>query len=66
MIAELKNDASRDAAIQLLWRLVAPGGMLVIVERGNRWGSHVTNRARQLVLDLDPDYTRVRSCPLNT
>jgi len=71
MIAELKKDVSRDAAIQLLWRLVAPGGMLVLVERGNRWGSQVTNRARDLVLTLDPEYSMVvapcthhLSCPM--
>jgi ribosomal protein RSM22 (predicted rRNA methylase) len=71
MIAELKSDAIRDAAIQLLWQLVAPGGMLVVVERGNRWGSYVTNRVRQLVLNIDPDYSMViapcthsKACPM--
>jgi len=71
MISELSNEASREACIELLWRLTAPGGVMVVVERGNRWGSHVANRARQYILDLDPTNTSVvapcthsKACPM--
>ena len=59
VISELKTDVLRDASIEVLWKLTAPGGVLIVVERGNRWGSHVANRARQLVLDLDPTSAHV-------
>ena len=71
MISELPKDKSRDATIELLWRLTAPGGVLIIVERGNRWGSSVAARARQLILELDPKVAQIvapcthsQSCPM--
>jgi ribosomal protein RSM22 (predicted rRNA methylase) len=70
VISELGTDHSRDAALEILWHLTAPGGMLILLERGNQWGSNVVNRGRELVLAQDASAavvapcTHRESCPL--
>jgi len=50
-LTELTNDPTRRAAVQLLFELLDVGGVLVIVEPGNPFGSHTTRTARQFILD---------------
>ena len=51
VLGELPSDAARGAAIELLWRTVAPNGVLLVSEPGSPWGSQVVRRARQALLD---------------
>ena len=51
VLGELPTDAGRAAAIELLWRTVAPNGALLISEPGSPWGSQVVRGARQGLLD---------------
>ena len=62
VISELSLDSSRDAAIDLLWHLTVPGGILVLVERGNQWGSNVVNRGREMILAKDSMASVVAPC----
>jgi ribosomal protein RSM22 (predicted rRNA methylase) len=47
-VAELPTAEQRVAVTALLWRLVAPGGALVIIEHGDARGSHVVRSMRQV------------------
>ena len=49
-LAELTSDAERERAVIELWDLVAPGGVLLLSEHGDRWGFHVVRRARDGLL----------------
>lgn len=50
-LTELESEAAMAAAAQLLWAMVAPQGVLVLVEAGNPLGSHVVRSVRKMVLD---------------
>jgi ribosomal protein RSM22 (predicted rRNA methylase) len=47
-VAELPTAEQRVAVTALLWRLVAPGGALVVIEHGDARGSHVVRSMRQV------------------
>lgn len=49
-LTELESEAAMAAAAQLLWELVAPNGVLALIEAGNPLGSHVVRSARKMVL----------------
>lgn len=46
----MTSDAERERAVAELWDLVAPGGVLLVSEHGDRWGFHVVRRARDGLL----------------
>ena len=50
-LTEMTNDPTRRAAVQLMFELLDVGGVLVIIEAGNPFGSHTTRTARQFILD---------------
>ena len=51
-LSELPSDSARATAVALLWRLVSEkGGILVLVERGNPFGSHIVRSAREMILE---------------
>ncbi|CAB1108114.1 unnamed protein product [Ectocarpus sp. CCAP 1310/34] len=49
-LSHLPTHASRAAATAVMWSLVAPGGVLVLVEDGSAKGSHTVRSARHMVL----------------
>ncbi|CAM9882881.1 unnamed protein product [Chrysoparadoxa australica] len=49
-LAELKDSKLRAAVTALMWDMVAPGGMLLVVEDGDELGSHTVRSVRELVL----------------
>jgi ribosomal protein RSM22 (predicted rRNA methylase) len=49
-LAELCTDKDRDAAVAQLWDALAPGGILVMAEHGDRWGFHSVKRSRDMLL----------------
>ena len=51
ILAELSSDRARMAATLALWGHVAEDGILVIVERGDTFGSHTVRSARRMVLE---------------
>ncbi|KDO33714.1 hypothetical protein SPRG_19324 [Saprolegnia parasitica CBS 223.65] len=51
VLSDITNDVERIAIVSTLWSLLADGGRLVIVDRGNSWGSLQVRSARQFVLD---------------
>jgi ribosomal protein RSM22 (predicted rRNA methylase) len=62
---EFTNDISRRAATQLLFELLDVGGMLVIIEPGNPFGSHTTRSARKFILEtFNEDYLKLQSSGL--
>lgn len=54
-LSELCSDAERRGVVRELWDRVAPGGCLVITERGNKWGFRVVRVARQQLLSEELD-----------
>lgn len=71
VLSEMPSDRARAAATALLWESLGPGGLLVVIERGNAFGSHVVRSARQFALDTYGSDARVvapcahdRPCPL--
>ena len=61
VLGELPSDAGRSAAVELLWRTVAPNGALLISEPGSPWGSQVVRAARQGLLDAHGSSSSPRS-----
>lgn len=51
----------RAAATAVMWNLVAPGGVLLVVEDGSAKGSHTVRSARQLVLSSAASSSATRS-----
>jgi ribosomal protein RSM22 (predicted rRNA methylase) len=51
-VAELPTAEQRVAVTALLWRLVAPGGALVVIEHGDARGSHVVRSMRQVYCNI--------------
>ncbi|OQR86146.1 hypothetical protein ACHHYP_10953 [Achlya hypogyna] len=51
VLSDITNDVERIAIVSTLWSLLAEGGRLVIVDRGNSWGSLQVRSARQFILD---------------
>jgi ribosomal protein RSM22 (predicted rRNA methylase) len=51
VLSELMNDMERIAVVSTLWNILADGGRMVIVDRGNSWGSLQVRSARQFILD---------------
>jgi ribosomal protein RSM22 (predicted rRNA methylase) len=49
-LGQLTSDKERDKSLTELWDLVAPGGVLVLAEHGDRWGFRVVRRGRDLLL----------------
>jgi len=49
-LAQMRDDAERDAATAIAWDAVAPGGMLLVSEHGDKWGFRVVRRARDALL----------------
>jgi ribosomal protein RSM22 (predicted rRNA methylase) len=49
-LGQLQSDLERERVLVELWDAVAPGGMLVISEHGDRWGFHVVRRSRDSLL----------------
>ena len=51
VLSELPSDKARMVATSMLWERVAEGGLLVLVERGDPFGSHTVRSARRLLLE---------------
>ncbi|KAF0692649.1 Aste57867_16288 [Aphanomyces stellatus] len=51
VLSEITNDVERIAIVSTLWHLLAENGRLVLVDRGNSWGSLQVRSARQFILD---------------
>ncbi|ETW07606.1 hypothetical protein H310_02082 [Aphanomyces invadans] len=51
VLSDITNDFERIAVMSTLWSLLAENGRLVIVDRGNSWGSLQVRSARQFILD---------------
>lgn len=49
-LAELSSDGERARAAERLWDLVAEGGVLVVLEKGSRWGFHCVRMVRDGLL----------------
>jgi len=49
-LSELPTDESRTVALLLLWEMVAPDGVLIIVENGNFRGMDIVQKARKDIL----------------
>lgn len=49
-LGELCTDAERDAAVATLWDFLAPGGVIVLAEHGDRWGFYTIKRSRDMLL----------------
>lgn len=49
-LGQLQSDLERERVLVELWDAVAPGGMLLISEHGDRWGFHVVRRSRDSLL----------------
>ena len=49
-LSELTSERERADMTARLWELVAPGGVLVIADKGTRWGFHVVGSAREGLL----------------
>jgi SAM-dependent methyltransferase len=49
-LTELGNESERVRVTSQMWSLVSPGGVLVLVERGTRWGFHVIKTMRDGLL----------------
>lgn len=50
-LGQLTSDKEREEALVALWDAVAPGGVLLLSEHGDRWGFHVVRRSRDRLLD---------------
>lgn len=59
-LSELCGQSDRELALDQLWGLVAEGGVLVVCERGNRWGFRVVKEARQQLILSAMHILRVR------
>lgn len=62
VLSELPSEYQRVAATSACWKLVRPGGVLVLVDRGSGWGSFNVRSARQLILDSKTKATVVAPC----
>ncbi|ETV86268.1 hypothetical protein, variant [Aphanomyces astaci] len=51
VLSDITNDIERIAIVSTLWSLLAENGRLVLVDRGNSWGSLQVRSARQFILD---------------
>ncbi|OQS06464.1 hypothetical protein THRCLA_01485, partial [Thraustotheca clavata] len=51
VLSDITNDLERIAIVSTLWSLLAENGRLIIVDRGNSWGSLQVRSARQFILD---------------
>jgi len=49
-LSELTSTKERGDAAARLWELVAPGGVLVLTDKGTRWGFHVVGSTRDALL----------------
>jgi len=49
-LAELTSDGERARAAERLWDLVEDGGVLVVLEKGSRWGFHCVRMVRDGLL----------------
>ena len=52
-LSELTTDDERARVVDELWDRVAPGGVLVLVDRGNGWGFHCIQTARDALLERE-------------
>jgi ribosomal protein RSM22 (predicted rRNA methylase) len=59
-LSELPTESDRVRATSQLWELVNPGGVLVLMERGNRWGFHVVKTMRDGLLAKEANKRRLR------
>lgn len=50
-LSELPSDDARSLALDILWESVAPGGLLLLLERGNDRGSKIVAKGRQQIID---------------
>ena len=50
-LGQMCTDGDRERAVAALWDAVAPGGVLILSEHGDRWGFHCIRRARDTLLD---------------
>lgn len=75
VLSELPNDGARATAVALLWRMLRPGGIILISEFGDAFGSHTVRCARQMLIDESdrlqnqlreelPSLPRARSLPM--
>lgn len=51
VLTDLPDDGARATAVALLWRMLRPGGVIVISEFGDAFGSHTVRCARQMLID---------------
>mmetsp|Transcript_15196 Transcript_15196/g.18429 ORF Transcript_15196/g.18429 Transcript_15196/m.18429 type:complete len:325 (+) Transcript_15196:3-977(+) len=49
-MSELPSDAARTVAISLLWEMLAPQGVLIVVENGSTRGIEIVQKLRKTVL----------------
>jgi len=52
-LSELGDDSQRVKAVQLLYELLSPEGVIVFIEVGTPQGSHIVRSARQMLLGME-------------
>jgi hypothetical protein len=62
-LGELCTHEERMKTVDALWELVSPGGVLVITERGSRWGFSVIQAAREALISSEQERQAVDSQP---
>ena len=50
-LSELPDDSTRELALELLWDRTAPGGVLILVEAGDKVGGNIVKDARSMLVD---------------
>lgn len=66
-LSELPSNQAREVAVDVLWSFVKPNGIMLVVEKGSRFGSQLVGSARHQVLqggsryDLTGFYRKTRN-----